>query len=59
MMENHELAGVLEAALAIAEKEEKLIEQIRQALLDGNDQELKRLVGLLCGVPDEKCGFVH
>jgi hypothetical protein len=43
-----DLTGLVEAALALAEQQEKLIEQIRQSLKDGDDAELKRLAHLLC-----------
>jgi hypothetical protein len=43
-----DLTGLVEAALAIADQQEKLIEQLRQSLKDGDDAELKRLAILLC-----------
>jgi hypothetical protein len=50
---------LLEKALEIAKKEEQLMEQLKTALVAGNDAEALRLARLFCGVGDEKSRFVH
>jgi hypothetical protein len=47
---NDELTAIVEAAFAIAEKEEQLMNQLRQALVQGDDPEALRIARSLCGV---------
>jgi hypothetical protein len=54
-----DVSGLLDIALEIAKKDEKLMEQLTAALVAGNDAEALRLARLLCGVSDEKSRFVH
>jgi hypothetical protein len=48
--QTNEINALIGAALKIAEQEERLIEQIRAALLIGNEEEALRLTRQFCGV---------
>jgi hypothetical protein len=54
MKNTSQVAGVFEAALEVGRRRRDLLEQMRKALENHNDQEALRLAKQLCGLEDEQ-----